>query len=206
MRWQTSTCQVVLPLVSIVKREVNCVETVLLITRLRLLTHYISMHFPICHTVGLYALHFSDVQWAYLCSVGLMLWLFGLEPLRIDNWESCAVFSISSSNPIMLCSSFSLAICSCCSFSSFLCCAMICCWTACLFSNLWPGDAECLEHLKPPPSPVCHALWSSAAVGATCLWVTCHGWVGWVTAPTAVLIWCSVEVSGFKLPDSRWPS
>lgn len=148
------------------------------------------------HTERLNALCFSKVQWPYLCSVGLMLWLFGLEPFRTDNWVSCEVFSISSSNPIMLCSSFSLAICSCCSFSSLLCCAMICCWTACLFSNLLPGDAVRLEQ-----SPFCRASWRPAAVGATCLRVTCHGRVGWVTTPTVVLIWRRLEVSVFELLD-----
>lgn len=147
----------------------------------------------------------SCVQWAYLCSLGSKFWLFGLEA-ETESWVSGAVFCVSSSKPIMLCSSLSRAICSCCSFSSFLCCVMICCCTACLFSNLLPGDTALFERVKLLLLPRCRASWSSAAVSATCRRLTCHGWVGWATAPTRVLSWYAAEASGAKVPDLWWPS
>lgn len=155
------------------------------------------------HVWSLGALHCGGT---YLCSVGSKLWLFGLEPPSIDNWAGCAVFSIPSSEPFMLCSSLSCAICSCCSFNSFLCCVMICCWTAYLFSNLLPGNAGRFGPVKPLPSTLCRASWSSAAVGAACRRVTCHGCVGWATAPTGVLFWGIAEALGAKVRDLWWSS
>lgn len=149
------------------------------------------------------------LQWAYLCSVGSEFWLFGLEPPGFNSCVSCVscvVFSISSSNAVMLCSSFMCAICSCCSFSSFLCCVMICCWTACLFSNLLPDTVFLFELVKSPPWPLCCASWSSAAVGAAWRRVTCHGWVSWATAPTGVLFWRTAEASGAEVLDPWWSS
>lgn len=146
------------------------------------------------------------VWWAYLCSAASNLWLFGLEPPSIESWVSCAVFSISSSSSFMLCSSFSCAICSCCSFISFLCSAMICCWTACLFSNLLPDDVALFGQVEPTPSPLCRASWTSVAVGAAWCRVTCHGWVGCVTVPTGVLILCAAEVLEAEVPDLWWSS
>lgn len=129
------------------------------------------------------------------------LWAFGLEPPNNESSVSCAVFSISSSKRFMLCPSLSHAIWSCCSFNSFLCCVMICCWTACLFSNLLPGSAAILGLVKPPSSTLHRASWSSVAVGAAWRRVTCHGCVGWATVQTGVLFCCTAGALWAGVPD-----
>jgi len=128
-------------------------------------------------------LNFYQVQWAYLGSLGLKLWLCGLVPPGTDSWLSCAGFSISSRKPIAFCFSFSRAICSCWSFSSFLCCTMICCWTVRLVST----------------STLCRASWSSATVGAAWRRVTCHGWNGRDAVLSEVLFWCTAQSPGAKV-------
>lgn len=101
----------------------------------------------------------------------------------------------------MLCPSLSSAIWSCCSFNSFLCCVMICCWTACLFSNLLPGNAALIGLAKLPSSTLCRAWRSSAAIGAAWRRVTCHGCVGWATVQTGVLFCCTAEALWAEVPD-----
>lgn len=141
----------------------------------------------------------------YLCSLWTEL-LLGLEPPPGNSCEVGAVSFSAFSKLVIFCSCFSRAICSSCSFNSLLCCVMICCWVACRCSNLLPGDAALFKEVKPLPSPLCRASWSSAAVSATCLRVTCHGWVGSATEPTGALSWCAAEVSGVKVPDLWWSS
>ena len=106
----------------------------------------------------------------------------------------------------MLCPSLSHAIWSCCSFNSFLCCVMICCWTACLFSNLLPGSAAILGLVKPPSSTLHRASRSSVAVGAAWRRVTCHGCVGWATVQTGVLFCCTAGALWAGVPDLCWSS
>lgn len=144
-----------------------------------------------------------DMHWTYLCTLVSILRVFALKPPSIVDWVTFAALSISSVKPLMFCSCFSRVICSCCSFSSFLCCAMICFWAACLFSNLLPGDTN-TERVQAPPSSsssFCHALWSSAAVGAAWRRVTCHGWEGRAAVIIGFFSWGSAEVSGAKVSE-----